>query len=89
MRGWPSGIVVKFTRSTLAAHGSLVRIPRQTYIPSSNQAVAVSHIQSRGRLAQMLAQLQSSSSKKEENWQQMISQGQLSSPKKKKLQNNT
>ena len=38
-----------------------------TYTPLISHAVAVSHIQNRGRLAQMLAQGQSSSSKKEED----------------------
>ena len=47
---------------------------------SSSHAVAVSHIQSRGRLAQMLAKGQSFSSKKEEDWQWMLAQGQSASP---------
>ena len=46
---------------------------------SSSHAVVAYHIQNRGRLAQMLAQQQSSSGKEEENWQQMLAQGQSSS----------
>ena len=60
--GWPGGIVVKFMRSTLAAQGFAGSDPRcrPTHC-SSSRALVASHIQSRGRLAWMLAQGQSSS----------------------------
>ena len=48
----------------------------------SSRAVAASHIQNRGRLAQMLAQRQTSSDKKRRIGNR-LAQGQSSSPKKK------
>ena len=59
--GRPNGIVAKFGCSALAAQGSWVQILGMdlTYC-SSSPTVAVSYIQNRGRLAQMLAQGQSS-----------------------------
>ena len=62
LRGQPSGIVAKFALSASAVHGFISWA--WTYISSSSHAVASSHIQNGERLAQMLAQLQSSSSKK-------------------------
>ena len=64
-KGWgqPCGIVVKFACSTSAARVLQVQIPGtdlQTRHPC-HRTVAASHIQNRGRLAQMLAQRQSSS----------------------------
>ena len=50
--------------SASEAPGSWVQIPGVDLYHSSSQAVAASHIQNRGRLAQMLAQGQSSSQKK-------------------------
>ena len=48
-----------------------------------SHAVAVTHIEKRGRWAQMLAQGKfSSRKKKEEVWQQMLAQGESSSRKK-------
>ena len=63
-RGRPGGVAVKFTHSTSAAQGSRVRIPGVPTHCSSSHAVVALHIQNGGRLAQMLAQGQSSSSKK-------------------------
>ena len=64
--GWPSGVVVKFVRSTLAAWSLQVCIlgadPHTTH-----QAVLLQH----------------PTYKTEEDWQQMLAQGQSSSPKKK------
>ncbi|WP_261105341.1 hypothetical protein, partial [Streptococcus mitis] len=50
---------------------------------SSSHAVVVSNIQNRRRLAQMLATI--FLKQKEENWQQMLAQGQSSSAKRKKI----
>ena len=50
---------------------------------SSSHAVAELHIQNRGRLAQMLAQGQSSSSKKRKIGNRWLAQCQSSSPEKK------
>ena len=67
LRGWPGGVVVKFTRSALVACGSQVQIPGAD-LHTTHQAVLWQCLtQDRGRLAQMLAQPQSSSSKKEIN----------------------
>ena len=61
----PSGVVVRFTCSALAAWGFTGLDPgHRPPHRSSTHAVAVSHIQSRGRLAHMLPHQQSSSSKK-------------------------
>ena len=60
--GQPGGAVVEFMCSASAAQGSHPR-HGPTHCLSSH-AVAASHTQSGGRLAQMLAQGQSSSSKK-------------------------
>ena len=65
-QAWPSGIVVEFTRSALAvAWGFLWSDPGDgpTHC-SSSRAVAASHTENRGRLAQILTQSQSSSPKK-------------------------
>ena len=66
--GWPGGVVVKFTCSALVAQGLWVWILGVDLHHSSSHALAVSHIQSKGRLAQMLAQGQSSSPKKKLNY---------------------
>ena len=60
------GVVVKLACSASAAQDSWVQIPAQTYTPLIKPCcVAASHIQkNRGKLAQMLAQGQSSSPKK-------------------------
>ena len=63
--GWPSGLVVKFTHSASAAWGLKVQMSGvDLQIAHQSHTVAASHIQNRGRLAQMLAQRQSSSSRK-------------------------
>ena len=68
-QGPPGGTVVKFTCSTSVAQGSLVWIlgvdlgMDELMDYSSSHALAASHVQNRGRLVQMLAQRQSSSSK--------------------------
>ena len=41
-RGWPGGIVVKFARSTLAAQGSQVQIPRAD-LHTAHQAMLWQH----------------------------------------------
>ena len=80
-RGQSSGAAVKFARSILVAKGSPVWIPGAD-LCTACQAMLwwVSHIQSRGRWAWMLAQGQSSSAKekkrkKEEAWLQILAQG--------------
>ena len=50
---------------------------------SSSHVVAAPHIQNRGRLPQMLAQSGNLSQAKEEDWQQMLAQGQSFLPKNK------
>ena len=61
-RGWPHGLLVKFNTLHFSSAGS---VPRHGPIPLvGGLAVMVSHIQNRGRLAQMLAEGKSSSSKK-------------------------
>ena len=57
------GQVVKVPRAPLRRPGSWVRIPDADLLHSSSHAVEPSHIQNGGRLAQMLAQQQSSSTK--------------------------
>ena len=59
--------------------GSLGSVPGHGSTPLiSGHGVAATHIQNRKRPAQMLDQGQSSSGKKEEDWQQMLAQGQPS-----------
>ena len=60
----PGGVVVKFTRSTLQAQGLRVWIQVKAYIPLIKSCCGgIPHVD-RGRLAQMVAQGQSSSPKK-------------------------
>ena len=60
--GLPHGLVVKFGELHFSGPGS---VPRYSSTPLvSGHAVPVTHIQNRGRLAQMLAQGKSSSAKK-------------------------
>ena len=63
--GQPGGIAVKFTHSASTAQGSPVQIPARTYAllikPHCGKHPTY---KSRGRLAQMLAQGQSSSAKR-------------------------
>ena len=63
-RGQTGGIVVEFSHSTSMARGSGVWVPGLDLHHWSSHAVVVSHMQNKGRLEQMLAQGQSSSSKK-------------------------
>ena len=63
--GQPSGVVVKFACCTLAAQGLWIWIVGVDLRRSSSHTVVASHIQNIGRLAQMLAQGQSSSPKKQ------------------------
>ena len=81
LHGQPQGIGVEFMGSVSAAPGFSGLHPERgpTYL---SHAMAVSHIQSRGRLAQMLAQQQSSSSKMRKIGN-ALAQGQSSSPKRK------
>ena len=63
--GWPSGVVVKLVHSTSAAWGSQVQIlGMDLYSAHLAMLLVAFHIQNRERLAQMLAQGQSSSPKK-------------------------
>ena len=56
LQGWPCGVLVKFVCSASAAQGLWVWILGvDLHIAWSNHAVAASHIQNRGRLAQLLA----------------------------------
>ena len=62
MKGWSHGLAVKFGRLQFSSLGS---VPRCRPIPLiSVHAVAETHTQDRGRLAQMLAQGESSSAHK-------------------------
>ena len=77
----PSGLVIKFSTFHF---GGLGLVPGHGLTPLiSSHAVVATHVQNRGRLAQMLAQGQSSSAKKkktkEENWQWMLTQDKSSS----------
>ena len=60
-QGWPRGLVVKFS---VLHFSSLGLVPGSRLIPLISHAVAATRIQNRGRLAEMLAQGGSSSSKK-------------------------
>ena len=71
-QGWPGGVEVKLRCSVLVAQGSQDWIPGSDLHCSSSHTVAASHIQNKGRLAQILAQGQFSSNMKEEDWQQML-----------------
>ena len=63
---WPCDVVVKFTHSALVAWGFQVWIPgTDLHTTCESYAVAASYIQNRERLAQVLAQGQSSSQEKE------------------------
>ena len=78
--------MVKFSCSTSAACGLWVQI-LGVELHTTHEATLwrhPSHIQNRGRQAQMLAHWQSSSSKKEKDCQWMLAQGPSSSPKKEK-----
>ena len=61
-QGWPHGLMVKFRVLHLGGLGS-VSGHGPTLLVGCH-ALAVTHMQNRGRLAQMLAQGESSSSKK-------------------------
>ena len=87
-QGRPCGIVVKFGAFHFGGPGSWVQILGADLHHSSSYAVVSTHIQNSGRLAQMLAQGKSSSSKKIKkrgDWQSMLVQGQSFSPKKHKI----
>ena len=60
--GWCHGLVVKFSTLHFSSPGSVPRHGPRPLI--SSHAVAVTHVQNRGTLAQMLAQGESSSAKK-------------------------
>ena len=62
---WPGGIVVKFTLSALAALGFAGSDPCHGPNTAPQATLVASHI-NRGRLAQMFAQGQSSSQKKQQ-----------------------
>ena len=80
-RGWPSGVVVKFVLSPLAAWGSQVQITTHC---SSSRAVVVFHIKQRKigtEVSSAIIFLQ----QKVEDQQQMLAQSQSSSQRKKKI----
>ena len=60
--GWPHGLVLKFDMLLFSIPGMLPGHGPTLFIGS--HAIVATHIQKRGRLAQMLAQGKSSSSKK-------------------------
>ena len=62
MRGWPCGLVIKFDALCFCSLGSVPGHGPRPLV--SGHAVAVNHIQNRGRLAQMLTQDESSSAKR-------------------------
>ena len=64
--GWPCGVKVGSGALLFGSLGSRVPIPGVDLHHSSSPAVVPTHIQSRGRLAQMVAQSESSSPKKKE-----------------------
>ena len=79
---WPSGVVVKFTRSASGAQGSQVQIPGVGSIhPSSSHDVVASHIHNRGILPQICSGT-IFLKQREGDWQQMPAQGPSSLPKK-------
>ena len=65
LRGWPHGLVVTFSRLCFGSPGLVPRCGSTPLI--GGHAVAATHIQNRGRLAQMLAQGESSSAKTRES----------------------
>ena len=65
VEGWPHGLVVKFGMLCFGGLGSVPRYGPTLLIGS--HAMATTHIQNRGRLAQMLAQGKSSSGKKKKS----------------------
>ena len=72
--------MVKFAHSASVAGVHEGILGADLCIAHQGHAVAASHIQNRGRLAQKLAQRQSIFfQQKEEDWQQMLAQGQSSS----------
>ena len=84
MRAWPSGLVVKFRHLASAAQGLPVQILGVDLEPLISYAEAVSHIEELEwftiRIYSCVLGLREEE-KKEENWQQMLAQGQSSSPK--------
>ena len=70
MGAQPGGVVVKFMYSILAAHGLWVWMLSVDL--HTGHAVVASHIQGRGRMAQMLAQGESSSPNKQTNKQKHL-----------------
>ena len=61
--GWPRDIVVEFNALCFGSPGSWVRI-LGVDLPLTCHAEVATHIQNKGRLAQMLAQGESSSTRK-------------------------
>ena len=64
-RGWASSVVVRFSMLHFGGPGSQFWILVEDLYHTSSHIVQVSHIQNRGRWAQMSAQVHSYSSKKE------------------------
>ena len=85
-RGLAGLVVLWLSSCTLLQQPRVCRFRSQawTYTPLIKPCRGASHIENGGRLSQMLAQQQSSSRKKEEDWQQMLAQGQSSSLEKEK-----
>ena len=81
-RGQPSRVVVKFTCSVPAAWGLQVQIPGTDQHHSSSHTVAVSHIK-QSKIGTDISSVMIFLKQKEEDWQQMLAQGQSSSHTKK------
>ena len=83
LSGWPSGVVIKFTCSTLVAQGSQVQI-RGVDLHTAHQAMlcSIPHTKQR-KTGTAVSSATILLKQKEEDWQQMLAQGQSSSSKKK------
>ena len=74
-RAWPSGTMVKFTRSASAAWGSPARIPGADMAPLGKPRCGrhpIYKVEEDGHGCELRASLPQ---QKEEDWQQMLAQG--------------
>ena len=81
---WPCGQVAKVPCALPRQLGFAGLDPGHGPTPLISHAVEASHMRSRGRLAQQLAQGKSFSSKKEESWQQIVRANLLHQKKKER-----
>ena len=88
LRGLPSGLVVKFTHPALAARVLQIWIPGADLALLSKPCWAASHIKWR-KIDRDVSSVSVFLKEKEEDWQQMLAQGQPSSKKKKTRKENT